>query len=133
MARRAGLNANGRYFVTEQGVLSFVGTSLRSVWALEVLLLLRRQRGKAFSTIDIVRETRSSETAAADALRVLTAAALIAEEGGRYRYWPANPQLEALAGAFEALYAAKPATVIKTILTAPHDKLRTFSDAFKLK
>jgi hypothetical protein len=119
--------------VTEQEVLSFVGTSLRSVWALEVLLLLRRQRERAFSTIDIVRETRSSETAAADALTLLSAAALISEESGRFRYRPASPQLETLAAAFEALYAAKPATVIKTILAAPHDKLRTFSDAFKLK
>jgi hypothetical protein len=106
---------------------------LRSVWALEVLLLLRGQRERAFSADDIVRETRSSETAAADALTVLVAAALIAEESGRYWYRPANPRLETLAAAFEALYAAKPATVIKAILTAPHDRLRTFSDAFKLK
>ena len=119
--------------MTEDEVLSFVATSLRSVWALEVAMLLRRERAKAWTMDDIVRETRSSQTASADALTALKAAGFITEEGGSYRYWPATPTLETLAAEIEALYAKKPATVIKAILAAPHDKLRIFSDAFKLK
>jgi hypothetical protein len=119
--------------VNEQEVLTFVATSLRSVWALEVALLLRRERSKPWPMADIIRETRTSENAVADALSILKGVGLVSEETGLYRYWPSTPKLEALAAEVEALYASKPATVIKAILAMPDDKLRTFSDAFKLK
>jgi hypothetical protein len=119
--------------VTEQEVLAFAATSLRSVWALEVVLLLRRDRSKAWSMADIVRETRTSQNAAADALSILQGVGLVSEESGLYRYWPSTPKLEGLAAEVAALYANKPATLIKAILATPDDKLRIFSDAFKLK
>jgi hypothetical protein len=119
--------------VTEQEILTFVATSLRSVWALEVVMLLRRGRSKPWPMVDIIRETRSSQTAAAEALSILKSIGFVSEEGGVFRYWPATPRLEMLAAEIETLYASKPATVIKAILGAPHDRLRIFSDAFKLK
>jgi hypothetical protein len=119
--------------LTEQDVLNFVAQSVRSLWALEVLLLLRRDRLKVWSVGELVRETRSSQTAVGDALAMLTAAGFVAEDNGVHRYWPVSPALETVASEIEALYAAKPTAVIKAILTTPDNKLRTFSDAFKLK
>ena len=57
----------------------------------------------------------------------------MANENGFYRYRPATPHLEVLAAEIHKLYAIKPTSVIKPILSAPHDKLRSFSDAFKWK
>ena len=119
--------------MTEQEILSFVAASLRSVWALEVLLLLRREGTKAWRLDDIIRETRSSEMAVGDAILLLQKAGLVAQENGLYRYWPATPSLEVFAAEIQTLYAVKPTSVIKAILSAPNDKLRNFSDAFKLK
>jgi hypothetical protein len=119
--------------MTEQEVISFLATTFRSVWVLEVMLLLRRERVNAWGVGAIVRETRSSQMAVADSLEILKAAGFLVQENNRYRFWPTTPHLEAMAADIEALYAAKPVTVIKAILTAPDEKLRTFSDAFKLK
>jgi hypothetical protein len=119
--------------VTEQDVLSFVAASLRSLWALEVLLLLRNDGTKAWRAEEIVRETRSSQMAVDDAILILQKAGFVAIENGLYRYWPATPNLEVFAAEIQKLYAVKPTSVIKAILSAPHDKLRNFSDAFKLK
>jgi hypothetical protein len=119
--------------VTEQDVLSFVAASLRSLWALEVLLLLRNDGTKAWRAEEIVRETRSSQTAVGEAILMLQKAGFVAHENGLYRYWPATPNLEIIGAEIQKLYAVKPTTVMKAILSAPHDKLRNFSDAFKLK
>ena len=71
--------------------------------------------------------------AVADAILILQKAGFVAHDNGHYRYWPTTPNLEDFAAEIQKLYAVKPTSVIKAILSAPHDKLRTFSDAFKLK
>lgn len=96
-------------------------------------MLLRRERAKLWPMEEIIRETRSSQMAVAEALTVLQTIGLVAEENGLHRYWPATPKLEIFAEEIEKLFAVKPTTVIKAIMALPNDKLRTFSDAFRLR
>ena len=120
--------------MTEDEILSFVQRSVRSVWALELLLLLRRERGQAWRLEDLVRELRSSDAAVDGALESLHSAGYVTTDPGElFRYAPASPHLDEMAERIEAVYAAKPMAVAKAIMSAPNDKLRIFADAFKLK
>jgi hypothetical protein len=115
-------------------LLQFVRAAIKSVWALELLLLLRRDTGAGTWSVErLTRETRSSRLVVAEALRPFKAAGLVAEVAeGTYRYG-APYALDRLIGMLENEYAMRPSIVIKAILSAPNDKIRTFSDAFRLR
>jgi hypothetical protein len=119
--------------VTEEDVYHFIRDSIGSVWALELLLLLRRSNERLWEPADLVLELRSSDTIVAEALARLTASGLVAETDGRYEYRPASGMLSGLVEELQRIYATKPVTVIKAIMAAPNEKLRIFSDAFRLK
>ena len=56
-----------------------------------------------------------------------------ADSAGLHTYQPASAELDRIARRIEEVYAAKPLAVVKAITSAPNDKLRLFSDSFKLK
>jgi hypothetical protein len=120
--------------VTDEQIVAFLRAHIRSVWALELMLLLARERGRTWHPNELVREMRSSSVAVAEALRNLQSAGLAAPDAdNRYRYSPASAELDQLAREVEQAYATRPTAVVKAIVTAPDDKLRIFADAFKLK
>jgi DNA-binding transcriptional ArsR family regulator len=120
--------------VTDEQILRFLQTHIRSVWALELMLLLARDRSQAWRPGDLVREMRSSPVAVGEALRDLEKAGLAAADAdGRFRYCPASPELDELASGIAQAYSVKPAAIVKAIATASDDKLRLFADAFRLK
>jgi hypothetical protein len=113
-------------------VLAFVRTSIISVSALELLLLLRDGRPRKIG--ELVRELRSSELAVARGLASLQNSHLVKHEGsGCYTYGPDSSALERNADAVAQLYAAKPLSVIGAIFDAPEEKLRIFAKSFRLK
>lgn len=119
---------------SEADILEFAGASFRSVWALELLLMLRRTRDRNWGTAEILRELRSSQVAVIEALDNLTVAGLVAaEEGERYRY-SATGRLEEAVSELAQLYALKPAVVMRQIVNSPSNaKLQILSDAFRIK
>jgi hypothetical protein len=120
--------------VPDDDVLSFIAASISSVWALELLLLLKRDPGRAWDAEHLIRELRSSPVVIDEALKRLQDAGLVmANGGGTFRYQAASSRLDELVTELDKAYAAKPMTVIRAIIAAPTDKLRAFSDAFKLK
>jgi hypothetical protein len=119
--------------VTDEEIFAFVRASVRSVWALELLLLLRRDPARAWHPDELVRELRGSAAIVHEELAALCSAGLCGHVDGRYQYQPASPARDSLAGALQETYAARPMAVVKAIMTAPNEKLRIFSDAFKLK
>lgn len=120
--------------MTDDELLARIHGLVTSVWGLESLLLLRKAAPAALGQADLVRELRSSDVAVENALAALRVAGFVAADpDGRTRYEPASRELDAIAGRIEALYAAKPLAVAKAIMSAPSNKLRIFSDAFRLK
>jgi hypothetical protein len=119
--------------VTDEEIFAFVRTSVRSVWALELLLLLRRDPQRAWRSDELVRELRSSPAIVQEELTALRTARLVGEADGCFRYQPLAPALDALVNGLQTAYAARPMAVVKAIMAAPNDKLRIFSDAFRLK
>ena len=120
--------------ISEDAVLGFAAALFRSVWALELLLALRRGHDRAWTADELIRELRSSQVVIAEALNNLVAAGLVVEEeGGRFRYQGGTPATEEMVAALEGLYAAKPTAVIREIVTTPNMKLKILSDAFRIK
>lgn len=120
--------------VTENEALEFVRTSIRSVWALEVLVLLARERERSWPVEEMVHESRSSLAAVNQALILLESTGLVAKTGERaYQYKPVSPTLDAIGELVQKIYSTKPTTVIASIFETPDDKLRAFARAFKFK
>ena len=120
--------------ISEDAVLSFAAALFKSVWALELLLTLRRGHDRAWTADELIRELRSSQVVIAEALNNLVAAGLVVEEeGGRYRYQAGTPAMDEMVDELEKLYATKPTAVIREIVTTPNMKLKILSDAFRIK
>jgi hypothetical protein len=120
--------------VQENDILNFVSARIKSIWALELLLLMRRTTGRAWTSDELVRELRASIVVVHEALSGLTTAGLVASaEADLFCYCPVSGQLASLVDETQSLYLAKPLAVINAIAAAPNEKLRIFADAFRLK
>lgn len=127
------MRINGVKRLPEEQVLAYVGAVIKSVWMLETLLLLRRS-GRAWREADLVREMRASTKVIDDVIDALTLAGLASvEKEGEVRFAPLTPVLENFAASLETLYRTKPVEVLKAIAMTPNEKLRLFSNAFRLK
>jgi hypothetical protein len=112
---------------------AFVREHIRSMWALELLLLLRREPERGWSAGELVRELRASGGLVEDNLRRFqTSGLVLADEAGAWRYAPAGPALDGLCAELEAAYRARPVAVINMI-ARPADPLQSLADAFRFK
>lgn len=113
-------------------LLSFIRASIRSTWALELLLLMRKQAPRASAPEELVLALRATPTLVGACLDQLqTAGLVVREETGLWRYAPAAPTLDQLTTELEAAYAEKPVTIINAIVATPSDRLKSFADAFR--
>jgi len=114
-------------------VSSFIRGSFRSVWALELLLHLKRTHERAWSPDELVDVLRGSALIVAQSLEGLMRSGLVSIDAeGCARYLPASPELERLADATQELYSRKPETVRRIIVSGSHSGLANFADAFRL-
>ncbi|WP_377806905.1 hypothetical protein ABNQ38_11150 [Azospirillum sp. A29] len=108
--------------------------SIRSVWALELLLLLRRTPDRDWSNADLVSELRGSDVVVQEALAgFLGACLLVAQPDGRHRYRPASPLLDQWVEEIEQAYATRPSAIIREIFAAPGNKVQIFADSFRFR
>jgi hypothetical protein len=120
--------------VTEEEVFARIKSSIASVWALELLLLLRRTSPQLWTYDELVVELRSSRTVVEFASATLLRAGLVAQVRGEgITYEPAGYAERRFADELQRIYSAKPMRVVRAIMTTPNEKLRIFSDAFRLK
>lgn len=111
---------------------AFVRRHIRSVWALELLLLLRRDASRRWSAEALVAELRASTRIVADVLDQFQASGLAAPEDEGYRYAPALPAIDRHCTALEKAYRERPVAII-TLITRPEDPVRSLADAFRFK
>jgi hypothetical protein len=117
----------------DQDLFGFIREQLRSVWALELLLLMRREAGRSWAPHELVTELRASPALVSDNLESFERGGLVvADEDGRYRFSPAAPLLVSLCDQLDAAYRERPVRVINAIV-APADKLQTLADAFRIR
>ena len=116
----------------EEDVLNFAASSIASIWALELLLLVRQDR-RAWTSAELMRQLRGSDAVITQCLHRLQNLGLITEDSGNYLYKPSSLESDNLANELENLYRLKPVTVVSAIANAPQRKLQILSDAFRLK
>jgi hypothetical protein len=117
----------------DQDLLGFIREHIRSVWALELLLLMRRSPERAFTSDELVSELRGSSMLVRDSLASFERAGLILrDDDGRVRYAPAAPMLSDLVDTLDVAYRERSVAVINAIVSPP-DKLQALADAFKIK
>jgi hypothetical protein len=111
----------------------FIRNRIRSVWALELLLLLAAEPDRAWSEDDANRALRGSAGLVRSTLGALVQAGLLAFEGEQYVYRPATPELRQRVEQLAEAHAARPLAVVQAILDAPNDRIRSFADAFRVR
>lgn len=120
--------------MNENEVLAFVRQAVRSVWALELLLLLRNDPAKAWHIADLVAAQRANTRLVKDSLSTLqTGGLVLMDDQGRYHYGPASAALGEAVEALADIYRQKPVMVVREIFATPNDKAQSFANAFRFK
>jgi hypothetical protein len=113
---------------------TFIRSTFRSVWSLELLLLLRSESDRRWAQEDLVVRMRGSDSVVRNGLAALIAAGLVVrEDDGSVSYAPASPDLEAMVDRVQDLYARRPDAVRRVIVMGTHDQLNAFADSFRLR
>lgn len=118
---------------SQEDLARFIAASFRSVWSLELLLLLKREGG-LHSREELIGALRGSELVVSQALEGLVSAGLATvDERGSASYLPISPDVAQLVDQAEDLYSRKPDAVRRTIVAASAPGLTAFADAFRLR
>ena len=113
-------------------ILRFIASSFRSVWALELLLVLKSEQ-RSWSHEELVSTMRASDLVVTKALDALEAAGLVSNDGDKAQYMPVSEDVAALVSDAEVLYAKKPDAVRRAIVSASAGDAAAFADAFRLR
>jgi hypothetical protein len=117
---------------SDEDILRFVAASFPSVWALELLLALKRDP-RAWPREELVTTLRASDLVVSKALDGLVAAGIVSLEKGGARYLPVNSDVAADVERAEELYRSRPNKVRRAIVAASASSAIAFADAFKLR
>lgn len=115
-------------------VEAFVRATFRSVWALELLCMLRKNSGRSLTHREMVDGLRASDYVVTQSLDNLSAMGLVSrEKDGSASYRPTHGDADRLVEQTEELYATSPNAVRRIIATAMNPVLTAFADAFRLR
>lgn len=117
---------------SDEDVLRFIAASFPSVWALELLLALRRER-RLWSRSELVETLRASDLVVSRAVEGLVAAGVASIEDDGVRYLPVSADVDACVERAEQMYASHPNSVRRAIVGASASSATAFADAFKLR
>ena len=140
MGRRAWLGAayvfrwgaSGLVTSLSDELFRFIGSSFRSVWALELLLLLKREP-RVWSKGELISTLRVSELVVNKAIDELVAAGLISVEGDGASYLPVSEDVAKNVKHVEKVYSARPDAVRRAIVSSSASGATAFADAFRLR
>jgi DNA-binding IclR family transcriptional regulator len=119
--------------VTEAELLDFAKAAFRSVWPMELLLLLSQEPRQVWHVEELARELRASREVITQGLKALTAVGFVAFADQGYCFQTKSAELSAVAIELLELYNLKPRAVARAIFSTPADRIQTFADAFRLR
>jgi hypothetical protein len=117
---------------SDEDVLRFIAASFPSVWALELLLVLKRER-RPWTRAQLVATLRASDLVVSKAVDALIAAGLASTEHENVMYLPANSDLEECVERVDQIYRTRANAVRRTIVSARTSSASAFADAFKFR
>jgi len=113
---------------------SFIATSFRSVWALDLLRHLAEHPGRFFTSEELIAALRASRAVVSQSVDNLTAAGLAIVDGeGRAGYHEASAEQDALVKGAIDFYARSPDKARRLIVAQSAPGVTAFADAFKLR
>lgn len=115
----------------DQEFLEFIRENVRSVWALELLLLLKRDPPRSWQRAELVRELRANDNLVSQNLEIFERNGLAISDEKGWRFAPANATIEALTARLAQAYKDRPVATMNLI--ARTDQIKSLSDAFKLR
>lgn len=119
---------------SDQDLGEFFRATLRSVWTLEVLLLISADDSVRWTPAEIVAALRASDLIVAGALEDLTAGGtIVVEDDGRVRYGPVSTQLRDMIVETRRQYERSPDKVRRMIVRNRSTGLTAFADAFRIR
>ena len=117
---------------SDDEVLRFIAASFPSVWALELLLTVRRDR-RPWTRDDLVASLRASELVVSKAVDALVAAGLASVDGDGIVSPADSPEIGASMDRAEQLYRTRPNAVRRAIISASTSSATAFANAFRLR
>lgn len=118
---------------SEEELSGFIRTSFRSVWSLELLLLLKREP-RCWARAELVQAMRASELIVSQSLEALaTAGIVMLDQAGDAAYRPASDSIRARVEETESLYARSPDAVRRLIVASRGGGLTAFAEAFRIR
>jgi hypothetical protein len=117
---------------SDEDILRFVAASFPSVWALELLLALKREP-RSWPRDELVKSLRASDLVVSKALDALVAAGMVSIEQEGAHYLPVSADVSAQVDGAEALYRSRPNKVRRAIISASASSAVAFAEAFKLR
>ena len=119
--------------VLDPDLIQFVRASVRSIWALEVLLLLKRRAPAALTAEEIVAALRASPGLINRIIDQLADERLLIHDPAGGVRFECDPGMAKLCDALDRAAQDRPIALRDAIASSPNDKLKNFSDAFRLK
>ena len=126
-----GVSSGGGLLSEDPGIADFVRVHIPSLWALEILLLLRSDPARQWTAAAVVKELRASLALVEDILVRFERQGLAARDAEGWRFAAPHPTLDALAAQLAEAYRLTPMAVIALI--ARRDPVQSLADAFKFK
>lgn len=114
-------------------VRRLIAERIESVQQLEILLLLRAAPDKGWSSREVARALVTRVESSEDWLQRMTRDELLVRDGEEYRYAPATPELDHTVDGLAETYAKYRVAVVTLIFSRPSERVRTFSDAFRIR
>ena len=113
---------------------SFIGSSFRSVWALEVLQYLVANPSAKFSAEDLITALRVSDAVVSQSVENLAAAGFaVIDSEGRVALHEGDGKKARLVRHAIDLYQKRPDMVRRLIVAQASPGVTAFADAFKLR
>jgi hypothetical protein len=117
----------------DPALTEFIAAAVPSVWALELLLLLKRDQGRTWQAAALVAELRASAPLVDQCLDALQRGGVVVADNDGARYAPAGASLEDLCDRLEAAYAERSVAVVNAIVSARRDPLVSFAESFRVR
>jgi hypothetical protein len=114
-------------------VRCLISERIESVQQLEILLLLRAAPDKEWAPPEVARALVTQVESSQEWLEEMTRTRLLASDGRVYRYAPVSAELEDSVDGLAESYAKYRVAVIALIFSKPSERVRTFSDAFRIR
>ncbi|MBV8518340.1 MAG: hypothetical protein JO197_13160 [Acidobacteria bacterium] len=115
-------------------LLQFIRRCVDSIETLEILLLLQRTPETFWTPAAIDSQLGMKQGAAAKRLaRLADEQLVVTGSSGAFRYAPRDEEDRATVAALTTAYADQRASVVNAVFSENLERLRAFSDAFRMK